>query len=94
MRVIGSLIGRAVRRLFEAISCGEVVLDLSEVDEANDSAVMFIAHLPKERCTLAACPGWLLPWLKLYRQPAGVDSGPGGSGSGAERITDGRWKGP
>jgi hypothetical protein len=73
VRVIGSLDGRAVRALFEAISRGSVVLDLSEVDEAKESAVMFIARLPRERCRLAACPRWLSWWLKrLRRTPAAM----------------------
>lgn len=71
VRVIGSLDGRGMRQLFEAISQGAVVLDLSGVDQANESALMFLARLPKERCKLAACPGWLSVWLERFRRPAG-----------------------
>jgi hypothetical protein len=60
-----------MRQLFEAISRGAVVLDLSEVDQAKESAVMFFARLPKERCELAECPGWLSVWLERLRRPAG-----------------------
>jgi hypothetical protein len=81
VRVIGSLDGRMVSRLFEAISRGTVVLDLSEVEEADESAVTFIARLPKERCAIAACPGWLVPWLERYRQAADADGCPGRSDS-------------
>jgi hypothetical protein len=71
VRVIGSLDGRGLRQLFEAISRGAVVLDLSGVDRANESAVMFLARLPKERCDLAECPGWLSVWLERFRRLAG-----------------------
>jgi hypothetical protein len=71
VRVIGSLDGRGVRQLFEAISRGAVVLDLSDVDQAKESAVMFLARLPKERCELAQCPGWLSVWLERFQRPAG-----------------------
>ncbi len=75
VRVIGSLDGRAVRALFEAISRGSVVLDLSDVDEAKDSAVMFIARLPRERCRLVACPRWLAWWLERLRRTSAADGG-------------------
>ena len=71
VRVIGSLDGRGMRQLFEAISRGAVVLDLSEVGQAKESAVMFLARLPKERCELAECPGWLSVWLERFRRPDG-----------------------
>ena len=71
LRVVGSLEGHRMRRLFEAISTGTVVLDLSEVDEANESGVSFLADLPAERCNLAACPSWLSVWLEQFRRPAG-----------------------
>jgi hypothetical protein len=57
-----------VRALFEAISRGSVVLDLSEVDEAKERAVMFIVGLPRKRCRLAACPRWLASWLEPLRR--------------------------
>jgi hypothetical protein len=60
-----------MRQLFEAISRGAVVLDLSEVDQANESAVMFLVRLPRERCELAECPGWLSVWLERFRRSAG-----------------------
>jgi hypothetical protein len=73
VRVIGSLDGRAVRTLFDVISNGEVVLDLSEVNEAKESAVTFLARLPRERCRLAACPRWLSWWLRRGRRPQGAE---------------------
>jgi len=71
LRVVGFLEGHGMRRLFEAISRGTVVLDLSEVDQANESGVSFLADLPPERCRLAACPSWLSVWLERFRRPAG-----------------------
>jgi hypothetical protein len=59
LRVTGALDGRTVRRIFDAIARGAVVLDLSGVETANDSAVAFIAGLPRERCSVAASPSWL-----------------------------------
>jgi hypothetical protein len=60
-----------MRQLFEAISRGAVVLDLSEVEQAKESAVVFLAGLPKERCELVECPGWLSVWLERFRRTAG-----------------------
>lgn len=70
VRVIGQLEGPAVK-LFEAISRGAVVLDLSEVDRPDESAVMFLADLAHERCKLTACPSWLSRWMDRFRRPAG-----------------------
>ena len=86
IRVIGSLDGRGVRALFEAISRGPVALDLSEVDEARDSAVMFIARLPRERCRLTECPRWLSRWLeRLRRMSAPIADAPAAADSAASR---------
>jgi hypothetical protein len=71
VRVIGSLDGHGMRQLFGAISRGAVVLDLSGVDQSNESALMFLARLPKERCEVAECPGWLSVWLERFRRSAG-----------------------
>ena len=72
VRVVGSLDGRGMRQLFEAISRGAVVLDLSGVEQANESAVMFLARLPEERCDVAECPGWLSAWMERLRRPPGL----------------------
>ena len=61
-RVIGSLTGDAVRFLLDAVDGGVVVLDLSEVNRADDSAVRVLAGLSR-RCTLLSCPRWLELWL-------------------------------
>jgi anti-anti-sigma regulatory factor len=71
VRVIGSLQGPALKLLSETVSRGPVVLDLSEVDQADESGVRLLASLPPERCTLAGCPTWLSLWLERVRRAAG-----------------------
>jgi len=78
LRVIGSLRGPALKVLFEAISAGPVVLDLTEVSEADENAVRFLAGLSPERCTLASCPMWLALWIERVTQAKGEGvAGPG-----------------
>jgi anti-anti-sigma regulatory factor len=67
MRIIGSLEGPAVRVLLEAIARGPLLLDLSEVDRADEAAVRLLAGLP-ERCTLSGCPHWLQLWIDQLRR--------------------------
>lgn len=67
LRVTGALDGRTARRIFDAISRGAVVLDLSGVETANESAVAFIAGLPRERCRVAASPSWLSRAFERFR---------------------------
>ena len=62
-RVIGSLTGDAVQVLVDAVDGGVTALDLSEVDQVDDSAVRVLATLQPERCRLVACPRWLELWL-------------------------------
>lgn len=69
VRVIGSLQQPALKLLAEAVSGGARVLDLSEVDQADESAVRLLAGLAPERCTLAGCPTWLALWIERVRQP-------------------------
>jgi hypothetical protein len=66
-RVIGSLTGEAVQILLDAINGGVAVLDLSEVDQVDDSAVQLLARLRPQRCTIVACPRWLTLWLATVR---------------------------
>jgi hypothetical protein len=66
-RVIGSLTGDAVQVLLDAVDSGAAVLDLSEVDHVDDSAVRVLAGLSGVRCTLLACPRWLELWLARVR---------------------------
>ena len=66
-RVIGSLTGKALQILLDAVESGVTVLDLSGVDQVDDSAVHLLARLWPERCTFVACPRWLELWLASVR---------------------------
>ena len=66
-RVIGSLTGDGIQILLDAVDSGVVVLDLSEVDRVDDSAVRVLAGLRPERCKLQNCPRWLELWLARVR---------------------------
>jgi ABC-type transporter Mla MlaB component len=66
-RVIGSLTGEALQILLDAVDGGVTVLDLSGVDQVDDSAVHLLARLWPERCTFVACPRWLELWLASVR---------------------------
>lgn len=68
-RIIGSLTGDAVQVLLEAVDGGVTVLDLSEVDKADEAAVQVLAGLWPGRCSLLACPRWLQMWLDSVRNP-------------------------
>jgi hypothetical protein len=70
VRVIGSLQGPALKLLSDTVSKGPVILDLSEVDQADESGVRLLAELAPERCTLVSCPTWLSLWLERIRQAA------------------------
>ena len=66
-RVIGSLTGEALQLLLDAVNRGVIVLDLSGVDEVDDSAVHLLARLSPGSCTFVACPRWLELWLASVR---------------------------
>jgi hypothetical protein len=70
-RVIGSLQACFVSLLTETLSMGPIVLDLTEVDKADERAVRFLAGLPPERCALVACPRWLALWIERLRAETG-----------------------
>ena len=71
-RVIGSLTGDTVHILLDAVDSGVAVLDLSEVDQADVSAVRVLARLSMERCTLLTCPRWLELWLSRAHASRGA----------------------
>ena len=62
-RVIGSLTGDTLDILLDAVSSGVSVLDLSGVNQVDQSGVRALARLCLERCTLVGCPRWLELWL-------------------------------
>jgi ABC-type transporter Mla MlaB component len=66
--VSGSLTGDGIQILLDAVASGVVVLDLSEVDRVDDSAVRVLAGLWPERCKLQNCPRWLELWLARVRR--------------------------
>jgi len=76
VRIIGSLKGALLRNLLETLSEGQVMLDLSEVREADDSAVDMLARLPA-RCRLVNSPRWLALWIEQERRPQTPPGAPG-----------------
>jgi hypothetical protein len=70
VRVIGSLQRPASKLLSDVVSRGPVILDLSEVDHADGSGVLWLSELPPETCTLVSCPTWLALWLERVRRVA------------------------
>ena len=70
--VIGSLTGDGIRILLDAVQSGVTVLDLSEVDQVDESGVTALAALRAEGCTLVSCPRWLELWMTRVRADAGA----------------------
>jgi hypothetical protein len=46
------------------------MLDLSEVREADASAVRMLVQMPPGRCKLFNCPKWLALWIEQERRPS------------------------
>ena len=59
VRVAGALDKSRLQLLTREISEGDVVLDLSEVTEADASAVSQLARLSPGQCGFVGCPHWL-----------------------------------
>jgi hypothetical protein len=59
VRVVGALDEAALPVLTSAIKNGNVVLDLTEVSAADESAVSLLARLPAGQCGFVGCPRWL-----------------------------------
>jgi anti-anti-sigma regulatory factor len=57
--VMGALDEAALPVLTHAIGRGNVVLDLSEVTDADESTVSLLARLPAGQCGFVGCPRWL-----------------------------------
>jgi hypothetical protein len=70
VRVIGALSRAELGLLAATVARGAVVLDVSQVDQADESAVRWLAGLPPDRCTLAGCPPWLALWVERVRAAA------------------------
>ena len=59
VRVMGALDKSVLHLLTKAISEGDVVLDLTGVSAADESAVNMLARLPAGQCGFVGCPRWL-----------------------------------
>lgn len=70
MRVIGSLHGAAFELLSDAASRGPAVLDLSQVEQADEECERLLADLGPDRCTITGCPTWPGLWLARLRREA------------------------
>ena len=70
LRIIGALTGTVLKRLLRTASGGAVVLDLSEVSEADAANVRLLAQLADDHCRLVNCPQWLALWIDRERQPS------------------------
>ena len=69
LRIIGTLTGTVLSRMLEMTGGGEVVLDLSEVSEADAANVRLLARLADGHGKLANCPQWLILWIDRERRP-------------------------
>jgi hypothetical protein len=77
VRVIGALTGPPLEMLLEMVGSAELLLDLSEVREADADAVHLLAHLAPEQWTLLACPKWLALRVEMERRPQPSAAGVG-----------------
>lgn len=71
-QVVGELTGEAIQILLAAVAGGARVLDLSEVDQADDRAVRALARLSPEPCAFVGVPRWLELWIARARGVEGV----------------------
>jgi hypothetical protein len=69
VRVIGTLTAPALELLLEMVGRAELLLDLSEVREADSDAVHLLAQLAPEQYGLLACPKWLAYRIERERRP-------------------------
>ena len=69
VRVIGALTGPALELLLEMVGRAELLLDLSEVREADCDAVHLLSQLAPEQYGLLACPKWLAHRIERERRP-------------------------
>ncbi len=67
VRVIGALTGPPLEMLLEMVGSAELLLDLSEVREADVDAVRLLAQLAPEQWKLLACPKWLALRIEMER---------------------------
>ena len=79
LRIIGALTGTVLRRLLEMRGGGGVILDLTEVSEADAANVRLLARLADGHYRLVNSPRWLALWIDRERQaplrPMGPEAG-------------------
>jgi len=69
VRVIGTLTAPALELLLEMVGRAEMLLDLSEVREADSDAVRLLAQVAPDQYKLLACPKWLAVRIEMERRP-------------------------
>ena len=70
VRIIGTLKAPVIETLLDMLWRQGLVLDLSEVDQADEKAVRTLAELPPARCRVTGCPPWLARWVKRLQERA------------------------
>jgi hypothetical protein len=68
VRAIGALTSAALLMLLDMVKAAEVLLDLSEVREADIDAVGVLARLGPGVCDRLACPSWLALRIESERR--------------------------
>ena len=74
VRVLGPLTGAALQTLLEMLNTADVLLDLSQVREADVDAVELLARPPADWSDRFALPRWLALRVEVERRsrPAAV----------------------
>jgi hypothetical protein len=67
VRVIGALTCQMLETLLDVLGTGPVVLDLSELFEADTPSIELLARL-SETCRVVGCPRWLELWMERERR--------------------------
>ena len=68
VRVVGPLTGAALETLLEMLKTAELLLDLSQVREADADAVRLLARVPRDWCDRFAPPRWLSLRIEMERR--------------------------
>ena len=68
VRVIGAVTGAALLMLLDMVKTAEVLLDLSDVREADSDAVRLLARRGPGVCERLACPSWLALRIESERR--------------------------
>ncbi len=71
VRVTGALRAPMLGPLVDVVRRGAVVLELSELREADAAVVDWLAGLAGQGCRLVGCPKWLDVWINWRRLALG-----------------------